>query len=78
MALMLNWYEQQLTQRFGPVVLSEAQREIMRRDFNALQQNMRIKEKTNCWKVPLQLDFEPTGTYRVKIVDESGVLYIDE
>ena len=77
MAVMLNWYEEQLSQRFPPLILSEAQREIMRRDFTLLQQNMRDQEKTNCWLVALEINFTDDGRYQVGIVDESTLLYLD-
>lgn len=78
MALTLNWYEQRLTTKFGSVILSEAQRELARREFEQFHNMMRQKEKTNSWQVPLELEFFDDGTYRVKIVDESKVLYLDD
>lgn len=78
MAITLNWYDEHLSSKFGEVILSEAQREIMRRHFDALHANMRRNEKTNSWLVPLQINFNDfDGTYRVGIIDESNVLYLD-
>lgn len=77
MTVTLNWFEEQLTEQFGQVIFSEAQKEIMRRQFDALQAHQRQKERTNCWQVPLQIDFIDNGTYKVSIIDESGLLYLD-
>lgn len=77
MASMLNWYNEQMTQRFGLIILSEAQRELVRRDFSILQNRMRQQEKTNCWQVPLQVEFDNNGTFKVSIIDEKTVLYLD-
>ena len=77
MALCLNWYEEQLSLRYSSIMMSEAQRETLRRDFAVLQQNMRVKEKTNCWQVALEIVFKDNGTYQVGIIDESTLLYLD-
>lgn len=78
MAITLNWYEEQLSSQFDQVILSESQREVMRRHFAVLQSNMRQREKTNSWQIPLEINFNDfDGTYRVGIIDESNVLYLD-
>jgi len=76
--VVLNWYAEQLTQRFSPVILSEAQREIMRRDFTQLHAVTMKKEKTNSWQIPLEINFNDNGTWQVCIIDESRLLYLDD
>lgn len=78
MASTLNYYEQKLSETWPQVILSEAQRELMRLEFRILQNRMRRQEKTNAWQVPLEINFNDfDGTYRVGIIDESKVLYLD-
>lgn len=77
MVRVLNWYEEQLSQSFPGIILSEAQKEVMRQNFSQLQLRMRAAERTNCWQVPLQLVFNENGTYQVGIIDENSVLYLD-
>lgn len=77
-AQVLNNYEEALSARFAPVILSEAQREVMRREFDIMQRTVRAREKTNAWKIPLEINFNDfDGTYRVGIIDESILLYLD-
>jgi hypothetical protein len=78
-AVVVNWYTGQLSQRFSPLIFSEAQREIMRREFNKLQQVTRAREKTNSWQIPFEINFNDNdGTWQVGIIDESNLLYLDD
>ena len=76
-AKTLNWYQEELTRKFGSLALSEAFKEIMRRDFENFHHDMMQKEKTNSWQIPLKLEFKDDGTYQVNVKDESRVLYLD-
>jgi hypothetical protein len=71
------FYNEQLAQTFGPVVLSEAQRERMRIEFQKLQFVVKRQQTTNTWQVPLKLEFFDDGTYKVDILDEQQVLFLD-
>lgn len=78
MASTINFYEEALSQSWPQVILSEAQREMLRIDFGILQNRMRRQEKTNSWQVLLEINFNDfDGTYRVGIIDESKLLYLD-
>jgi len=77
-AQTLNWYQEKLTGHFGPRILSEAQREIMRREFEQIHKKTMKLEKTNSWQVPLQIEFRSDGSYQVLPLDESRLLYLDD
>jgi len=77
MVKTLVFYNEQLAQVFGPLLLSEAQRERARIEFDKLQMLVKRQQTTNTWQVPLKLVFFEDGTYRVDIFDENQVLFID-
>jgi hypothetical protein len=76
-AKTLNWYQEELTKKFGSLILSEAYKEIIRRDFETFHKMIMNREKTNSWQIPLKVDFKEDGTYQVNIVDENRLLYLD-
>ena len=73
----LVFYNEQLTQIFGPLILSEARKERARIEFDKLQFVVKKQQTTNTWQVPLKLVFLGDGTYKIDLLDENQVLYID-
>lgn len=73
----LTFYNEQMAQIFGPLILSEAQRERARLEFERLQFVTRRQQSTNTWQVPLKLLFQEDGTYNIEILDEQQVLFLD-
>lgn len=73
----LTFYNEQLAQIFGPLILSEAQRERARMEFIKLQMMVKKQQTTNTWQVPLKLEFFDDGTYKIDILDEQQVLFTD-
>ena len=75
----INWYQEKLCESFGSnYAVSEAHREIMRRELRALQSGMARKERTNSWLIPVSLNFAVDGTFQVGLIDESQLLYLDD
>jgi len=78
MLRVINYYNECLAQKFGAVLLSEAQRELARREFEQLVLNTRKTQRTMIWEVPLTLKFnDDNRTYMVDIEDEQKILIID-
>ena len=73
----LTFYNEQMAQIFGPLILSEAQRERARIEFERLQFVVRKQQTTNTWQVPLKIDFFEDGTYKIDLADENQVLFLD-
>ena len=74
----INFYQEYLTQKFGQVALSEAQKEVMRQEFERIHMMMKQREKTESWQVPLQITFMNNGSYQVSVIDENDLLFIDD
>jgi hypothetical protein len=77
MLRVVNFYNEQLANIFGPIIASEARRELARIEFEKLKQVIKRQEITEIWKVPLILNFFEDGTYRVDIENEQDILIID-
>ena len=77
MLRVINFYNEQLAQTFGPIIASEAKMELTRIEFNKLQQVVKRQQSTEIWKVPLTLFFFENGTYRVDLENEQDILVID-
>jgi len=78
-AQSINWFQERLTVTFGARGgISEAHKEIMRRELRALQQMQVRQQKTNSWMVPLSLNFAADGTFQVSLDSEDNLLYLDE
>ena len=73
----LTFYNEQMAQIFGPLILSEAQRERARIEFEKLQFVIKRQQTTNTWQVPLKLEFYDDGTYKIDLQDENQVLFLD-
>ena len=71
------WYTEKMTQKFGPLVLSEAQRERVRIDFENFHLATKKQQLTNTWQVPLKIEFSNNGTYKISILDEEQILFLD-
>ena len=77
MLRVINWYNEQLAQMFGPIIATEARREIARIELEKLKQVIKRQEITEIWKVPLILNFFEDGAYRVDLENEQDILVID-
>lgn len=77
MLKVINFYNEQLAQIFGPIIATEARRELARIELEKLKQVIKRQEITEIWKVPLVLNFFEDGTYRVDLENEQDILVID-
>ena len=77
MLKVINFYNEQLAQIFGPIIATEARRELARIELEKLKQVIKRQEITEIWKVPLVLNFYEDGTYRVDLENEQNILIID-
>jgi len=75
----LNWYQEQLTNFIhGPIAYSEAQKEVLRIHLKHIQQLQQYNEKSTHWFVPVHIEFENNGIFKVVISEPNNVLYLDE
>lgn len=74
---VLNFYNEQLAQMFGPLILSPAQRVRAARQLRQLQEAMQAQERTNVWQAPLVLEVFDDGRFYVRLEDERQVLVMD-
>jgi len=77
MLKVINFYNEQLSQIFGPLIASEARRELARIEFEKLKLVIKRQQITEIWKVPLVLNFFEDGTFRVDLENEQDILVID-
>lgn len=73
----LNYYNQELAQKFGPLALSEAAKENIRIEAKKIQYRMSRQQKTNSWLVPVKVNFSDMGQYNVVPENENDILIID-
>lgn len=74
---MLNFYEEQLASKFGPLASNEAIKEILRIELQKLYSFYSRKNITNIWNIPLKIEFSDVGTYCVLPENENSILIID-
>ena len=77
LASTLHFYQEKVTERFGPVIPGEASRELARRFLLSLWAQVKQQQKTNSWQIPLTIEFAANGTFMVKVADENQILIID-
>ena len=77
LARTLNYYNEVLTQKFGPVARSEAIKELIRIEAKQIQAQIARRDRTNTWQIPIRVEFFDNGTYTVLPENESQVLIID-
>lgn len=77
LAKTLNFYNEVLSKKFGPVARSEAIKELIRIEARQIQFQMSRKEKTNTWQIPIKIEFFDNGTYTAAPEDENQILILD-
>jgi len=74
----IQWYQNKLDSEFGSLATNENLREIIRRRLDELYFQMKNREKTNSWQIPLKVVFLDNGRYYIDMADASNVLFLDD
>lgn len=79
MTKALLWYTNQLYEKHLGQILTPASIELIRRDLEALQDQMQKRESNSVWRVPVGVSLDlPRNVFEVVVTDESNVLYLHE
>lgn len=73
---LVNWYDEQLKLKFGAYAVSEATKELVRRELANLQMRKMATEMTEIWKIPVSVEFDNNGLYQV-VPDMERILILD-